>query len=550
MKKFKILSIIALIVVAGCQKQVFNKTPQAFFSEDDVWNDMSLIKKFENSIYQGLRTWHTPNNRYTPYALYCSDAMNAEDLGNDYEINVGGIAPDLTGGLDTWSINYNYIRMANIFLSRIGKVDVGTDQEKKVLEGEVKFIRARLYFDLIRNYGGVPLITNVFSLDDDFNVSRSSFEDCVDWIVKELDDAMDLLPLSRPDDEWGRVTKPVCLGLKAEVLLQANSKLHDPNEKPNGPLFSYTKNTWKECADAAKAVIDMPQFELQVVHSSQEYHDMLIRPNPSVIIFPQIFSSEFGTGTPINTLNGLPQFGGWMEVGPLQGLVDEFEMKNGKRIHEPGSGYDPSPGTIYDNRDLRFYADISFNGSTWQNETFDVVYPDGFNVNTQFSTTGYLQRKFKDESLPVNIETPVWPRLRLATLYLIYAEAEYELGNDAVARMYVNKVRERVQMPDINSSGEDLFKDIQHERRIELCFENYRYFDVRRWKIASVVENEPAMGIIWKKKDVNGGTEPSNLEYSIEVFQQRKFPEKFYYLPIPQNEMDRSSSLTQNPGYN
>src|SRR5690606_29289865 len=115
-------------------------------------------------------------------------------------------------------------------------------------------------------------------------------------------------------------------------------------------------------------------------------------------------------------------------------------------------------------------------------------------------------------------DTP-WVWLRLATIYLNYAEAQYELGNEEEARLYVNKVRNRVGLPDITSSGEDLFKDIQHERRVELCFESYRFFDVRRWMIAESTENEDAIGIVWSKRDESGNLSPSGkLEYEFQVF--------------------------------
>jgi hypothetical protein len=370
----------------------------------------------------------------------------------------------------------------------------------------------------------------------------------VDWIVKELDEATELVPLTRPSNEWGRITKGICLGTKAEVLLNANSKLHNPSSDANGKLFSYDKNTWQDCADAAKAVIDMPQYELQTVETWKDYADIFLHPNPE-IIFARVFSIDYAEANYINRVNGPLSLGGSGETQALQGLVDAFQMANGKDIHEPGSGYDPSPETIYNNRDLRFEANINHRGSVWQNYAFQLVLPGGYDVTVKSTTTGYPVRKFLDESRAINQPGAMWSRLRLATIYLVYAEAQFELGNEDEARKYVNKVRNRVKLPDINSSGDELFKDIQHERRIELCFEGYRFYDVRRWMIAMETENQPAMGIVWKKLDSNGNLDPNgNLTYTFEVFQNRSFSAKFYYLPIPKNEIVRTN-LEQNPDY-
>lgn len=549
MKTINILFLMILLIGGGCQKQVLDKPPKDFFTEADVWNDFGLLKQFENRIYEGLGSWDVGNAGNIMLASYSDEAMSAENLNNAYNINAGNISPDATGAFgNIWTLRYQYIRMANIFLSKIDDVVLGTSEERSTLKGEVKFLRAKMYFDLIQNFGGVPLITKVFELNDEFQVPRNGYQEIVDWIVQELDDATELVPLSRPSDQWGRITKGICLGTKAEVLLNANSKLHKPNSDPNGKLFSYDKNTWQDCADAAKAVIDMPMYELQKVETWKDYANIFIHPN-SEIIFARVFSTEFQSGGRLNEVNGPPRLGAWMETQALQGLVDDYEMANGKGIFDPGSGYDPSPETIYNNRDMRFDANINHRGSVWKNVAWELVHPDGYDVNLKFTTTGYPVRKFLDETLLINNMSAIWPRLRLATIYLVYAEAQFELGNEDLAREYVNKVRNRVHLPDINSSGDELFKDIQHERRIELCFEGYRFYDVRRWMIAMETENKPAIGINWKKLDQNGNLDPNGtLTYTLDVFQNRVFKPNFYYIPIPRSEMEKTD-LEQNPGY-
>src|SRR5690606_33627476 len=472
---------ILMIFVVGCEEKVLDKLPRDVFSEVDVGGDIELVQKFQNTIYAGLGYWAVGNYIDT-YAMYSDEAMVGEDL-NVYYFNRGELAPDNMGRIEPiWGLRYEYIRKANIFLSQIDQVE-GDEERKRVMKGEVKYLRARMYFDLIKLWGGVPLITEAMTLDDDFMVSRNSYEEIVDWIVKELDEATEMVPANRDPADFGRVTKGACLGTKSNVLLHANSKLHDPGTTPNGPLFDYTKDTWQECADAAKAVIDMPQYSLQPVATWQDYHRIFIEPNPEMV-FVKLYHNNYGNSSRHFVGPNAPiKDGGWAELDPLQGLVDEFEMANGMRIYEAGSGYDPSPETIYSNRELRFYANILYHGSTWKTP-LEFVHPGGIEVSTPpWTIPGYLMRKFMDERIALwqeNGNTP-WIWIRLATMYLNYAEAQYELGNEEEARKYVNIIRNRVGLPDINSSGEELFEDIQHERRIELVFENHRFFDVRRW---------------------------------------------------------------------
>lgn len=548
--KYFIMILLGTLVVFSCEDQVLNKNPRDFFSEVDVWSDIELVKKFQNTIYDGLGYWAI-GNYIVPYAVASDEAKIGEDLGI-YFFNRGDISSDNMGRFEpVWSMRYNFIRKANIFLSRIDDVDGASEVDKAVLKGEVKFIRARMYFDLIKLFGGVPLITGVFQLSDDFTVSRNSYEEIVDWIVKELDEAKEMVPEIRPSGEWGRVTKGACLAQISEVLLHANSELHKPNTLPNGPLFDYTKNSWQECADAAKAVIDMSHYNLQPVETWKDYHGIFLKPN-SEMIFARVYHNNYGSASRHITGPNAPiKDGGWAELCPIQNLVDDFQMTNGLSISDPNSGYDPSPEKIYENREMRFYANILYQGSTWKTP-LEFIHPGGQEVSTPpWTIPGYELRKFMDETTELWKEaddTP-WVWLRLATIYLNYAEAQYELGNEEEARNYVNKIRDRVGLPNISSSGSDLFKAIQHERRIELCFENYRYFDVRRWMIADSTENKDAIGIVWSKKDESGNIDPSGkLGYEFQTFQERAFYEKMYYLPIPIDEMNKTD-LEQNPGY-
>jgi hypothetical protein len=174
--------------------------------------------------------------------------------------------------------------------------------------------------------------------------------------------------------------------------------------------------------------------------------------------------------------------------------------------------------------------------------------PTGWN----YAQTGYTMRKHMDESVDFLKTASTTPEIyfRLAGIYLNYAEAEYHLDNEDIARKYVNKIRNRVHLPDIHSSGQELLKDIRHERRIELTYEQYhRFNDLRRWMLAEKELSKDAKGIAWKK--VNGQGELSDdgkLTYNFITAQHRSFKKRMYYLPIPKSEIEKTD-LQQNWGY-
>src|SRR5699024_7655145 len=202
---------------------------------------------------------------------------------------------------------------------------------KKRLKGEMKFIRAWSYAKLTNFFGGIPLITEPFELKDDFGVKRESYQASIDWIIKELDETVEMVPAHVPADEWGRVTKGAVLALKSRVLLYAASKLHDPGTEPSGPLYDYNKdNKWEAVAAAAKEVIDMGQYSLVEVGDWKDYQDMFLH-NTSEIIFAKPYSSQYRqNGANIGLVNSPNGYNGWSGNVPTQDLVNAFQMKDGK----------------------------------------------------------------------------------------------------------------------------------------------------------------------------------------------------------------------------
>jgi hypothetical protein len=416
----------------------------------------------------------------------------------------------------------------------------------------VTFLRAYAYFQLVSDYGGVPLIKEPFDLNADFKVPRSSYEDCVDFIVQELDLAASLLPASAPSTSLGRITAPLAMAIKSRVLLYAASSQWNPAKD---------QAKWKAASDAAKAVIDLGQFELY----TGNYADIFTTLN-NELIGVRLSNKQYNW----SAFDGIEMmcypsgFHGWAAFAPTQNLVDAFGTADGRLLTDPLSGYDPQHP--YLNRDPRFYADIVYDGRLLGNPAF-VTYrvsatnptgtaaefyeggldsPQGLDTWNN-SETRYTFRKYMDTTYDFNATTQTnkfWILSRLSEIYLNYAEAEFHLGHEAVAREYLDLIRERAGIPTpLTETGEALENRIRNERQVELCFEGHRYYDVRRWKIAETTQNA-AIGQVIINRAPDG-----TKTYTFQTLEQRYFDPANYLLPIPKTEINRTG-LPQNPGYN
>lgn len=540
---------LLLVSISSCKKDFLNKKPLNAYSENDVWSNLNLVETYVNSKYRALPHFYNWNTVF-PSASGLSAASDEGFCQWDYEdvwlFNLGQVTPDNLS-MDAWSAYYGFIRDCNTFFEHIDAVP-GDSTMKKRLTGEMKFIDAWCYFDLASRYGGVPLITKVYTLSDSsYTVPRDSYDECINFVIKDLDEAIDLLPVAYSGSDIGRATKGAAMALKSRALLYAASLLNNP---------SNNQDKWKAAADAAKALIDLADQGTYSLYQGADYTKIFLEKfNSEIILSYNInatsnsFYGDFESY--LNVMIGPNGYHGWSSYTPSQHLVDEFEMKNGKEISETGSGYDPA--NPYLNRDPRFYADILFNGAQFRGRAYE-SFVGGFDSpqssieNWNASLSGYNWRKYANEGEPIDeaIGTDQsWVIFRLAEIYLNYAEATYHLGDETTARKYLNLIRGRnsVNMPPVLSTGTDLLHAIQKEREIELCFEGHRFFDVRRWKIAMQTENQPLKRVNIEKS--SSGT----FTYSYPILQDRKFYDQNYLYPIPKYEIDKNAKLVQNPGY-
>lgn len=556
-----LILITCLPVFISCKKDFLDIQATDRISEQALLADSSLFEDFVTNRYIGVRLQDKEGDGTNPgfgrafeYAMWSSltDESIYNNDDNTWLVQRGLLAPENTGIAGTiWARSYRSIRECNWALQNIDKVTMSADHKTRVT-AELRFIRAYRYHDLIRNYGGVVLMGNdVYNLSDNLQdpklFTRSSLQESMNYVLGELDAAEAGLPVNNASN-WanGRATKGAALGLKSRLALYAASPL-------------YNTGTWAAAVTAAQAVISLNKYSLYTGGYANLFLDATGANTET--IFARLYTKNAGH-THMEIANGPNGYGGWGGNLPLQNLVDDYQMDNGKPITDGTSGYDAQ--NPYVNRDPRFYATIIYNGSTYRGATVETFTPGGKDSkdgpeNWNTSKTGYYLKKYMNDAYPLqnpwgNAGFQPWYYIRYAEILLNFAEASNEAsGADVVpagstlsARTAVNLIRARAGMPALAAGlSQTAMRDaIRNERRVELAFEEHRFYDVRRWKIADVTENKPAQGINITKS----GT---TLTYATKVaLDGRAFAAKHYWLPIPRAEIQASGNkIQQNTGY-
>ncbi|WP_455077743.1 RagB/SusD family nutrient uptake outer membrane protein [Prevotella histicola] len=414
----------------------------------------------------------------------------------------------------------------------------------RMWRAEAHFLRAYFNFELLKRYGPIPIIKSTLDINKDYSdTPRPTMKEVVEFIANDCDmaaDSLELTPWRNMNDAFGRATKGAALALKSRLLLYAASPLYvdfgdiDEANKPSDATL------WKAAADAAKAVIDLNQYELAPAYDDLFKNDFQNK--------EYIFVRRYPSNSDFEKSNFPISYGGKGGTNPSQNLIDDYEMLDGTAFDwsDPVKAAHP-----FENRDERLLATVLMNGVLFKGKRI-ATYPGGADAmpNPNATKTGYYLRKFLNEN--VNIQTGggsdghVVPLFRLAEIYLSYAEAlnEYDPTNPDIA-VYLNKIRERVSLPDVPSglTQEQMRTLIHHERRVELAFEEHRFWDVRRWKVASSTLGAPVKGVKITQDDAG------NFTYSPVQVEQRVFQPKMYWYPIPQSEVLKLHHWEQNKGW-
>jgi hypothetical protein len=591
--------IIFFALFFACQDGSDLLDPEtAGISEEDVFSDARNTMLFLNDIYgdivpvvpqTGNKGMRWPGQDAMLEVSTDNGSTNLPTSGAFYSFNAGSwTALTSTFSTTEWNADWVSIRACNLFLSHIDSVPLNAEYQfdanvKKIRKGEGIFLKAFFYSEMFKQFGGLPIIDKVISITEEMNLPRSTVDETVDYIAGLCDQAAALLPLAHSDADYGRATKGAALALKARILLYAASPLWNNPSRPDDSPFrgKYGEAKWEKAARAANDVINLGQYQLHDNISTL----FITRVNPE-LIFVHV-NQPCSWMTSISVPSKLYPPGNFGKSGCNQvtwNLIKEYEvLKDGKAysIDDPLSGYDPN--NPYINRDPRFYRDCMFNGYRFQGQAAEfgvavsgVSDPAHNPVEAGSYYTHVYSIKFADLSLVVNFDArdpsrgsrtnQNYPYLRYAELLLNYAEAMNEafgpevdgLGNGKTALWAVNQVRTRVQypadaeeylgqtggMPPVSSglAKEEMREKIRHERRIELSFEEHRFWDVRRWMI-----DPAAMTVIQAQIPVwqaNG-----TVIYEIRTIQTRVFETKMYRMPIPEQQIYTNPNLLQNPGW-
>jgi starch-binding outer membrane protein, SusD/RagB family len=614
-KTFKILMIVSMVAfLFSCKKaDVFlDKKPLGDYSEIDVWNDPSLIETFVNSMYRNALGF--------PFSIErLSDYSDETLFTPDWDVTNFNKSLITSDGLLGWQVDwatphtlhfrwdplYANVRRTNIFFSKIKTVKGDATVLAKVdnLKGQAYFMRAWTYFYLTQLYGGVPIITKAYTLTDKYDVPRNTYEECISFVLDQIDSAAIYLPADAyPTD--GHVTRGAALAFKARILLYAASDLHNSTKNSavtsgfsNPELLGYVGGDatarWTAAKNAAKAVVDLAKYTLYKATPApgdsiaQNFVELFTSKGTSEDILLQFFTpktDEDWDGYNPGLYCGPNGYHNWGNNTPLGDIVDEYEMKDGSKFDWTNLVHKANP---YVKREARFYASILYEGVPWRKRPDDglkidpfskiqtgYVYNAGNMIKAGLDTrsgpiedwnggkTGYYLRKYVDPTVdPQYVKQDVpFKHLRYGEVLLNYAEACIELGQDAEARTYINMIRTRAGQPNLPAlAGDPLRQAYRHERRVELAFEDHRFWDVRRWIIgpeaykqtsAVDVRYTAATATVAAYRQTDGST------WSAPIYAKKDTPgdarawdKKCYFFPIMRDEMNKNTKLIQNPGY-
>ncbi|WP_286879719.1 RagB/SusD family nutrient uptake outer membrane protein [Proteiniphilum sp. UBA7639] len=568
MKKIYLLPLTLCLSFFSCD---FDQFPTESISYEDVFRDPLKVEGYITGLYSYLPNEGSYHSVAGAMLSSASDE-SASTAPSDITLLTDGSLTARSNNPDAnWGNSYQYLADINLGLENLHLL---TNERQNTIDqyiGEMKFLRAYIHFELVKRYGGIPLANKLFSLDD-LNIERNSFEECINFILEDCNEAANLLP--DPNNiAFGRASNGAALALKSRVLLYAASPLYNSSgiNNDNNPLIcygNYDPDRWELAATAAHEVISLNYYNIfqtraitdnlndsQVAQYGEENYRKLfttITGNKELIFSRTASLNNIieKDNTPVGFTNGNGR------TSPSQQMVDAYGMIDGKYIED--SSYDKEQP--YLKRDPRFEASIFYNGKKWPGRAIETFQGGEDMKGTIYSKTGYYLSKFSEPTVVISgSQTNTYhcfPMIRYAEILLNYAEAMNNAygpdtdpkGYGLTARDALKQIRARVLRPqhtDVTgvTTKEQMNKAIKHERQVELAFEEHRYFDLKRWKEAQNILSKPLMGVIIQKIQ-----DSYTYDYSY-VAETRQFQDRLYFYPISQSEMSKNKALVNNPGW-
>lgn len=636
MKKIFIISAILILTINFSCKDYLDIVPDNVATIDYSFRNKVSAEKFLFTCYSYLPNIGSP---VSDPAIMASDEIYTfetaiTDVYNNSAYNIKRGRQNISSPIHNFWDGENGanslfigIRDCNIFLENIELVHDLTENERNQWIAEVKFLKAYFHYYLFRMYGPIPIIEENLPISAGINevrIYREPVDEVVDYITKLIDESVTHLPMTIQNfsSDLGRITKPIALAIKAEVLVTAASPLFNGNTAYNNTVDSrginlfnpqYDDDKWNKAMIACRNAIDTV---LLANHKLYEFNDSrysVSEETKQIMTIRNAFGERWNQeviwgmtyNSNIHQRRSLPNFTQehiqmttmYNSIATPINIAELFYSENGVPIDEDlnydfQNRYLTSPVTdssqIYylgqnfetallnQNREPRFYANLGFDGGVWfgngrykdigmgsPNETSWILKAKAGEVSGKVSTlhysaTGYFVKKYShfetSGTTSLSYNRMSFPAIRLADLYLLYAEARNEfLGPDAEVYEYINKVRERAGLkgvieswenystyPDKPLTKEGLREIIQQERMIELIFEGKRFWDVRRWKIAEDTFNKPI-----KAWNIDGKT--TNEYYNAITIESMEFNIRDYFWPIKEHSLRVNPNLIQNP---
>lgn len=586
-KKYILLLIATSVAMFGCEDYLM-VPPEAEISKEDVFGTYVTYQGFIDPMYQllveynshsiccgqnlGGETYSTTswNTAYMAVnGLYKGLSYNNRSNFQSFNKNDGGIRPNSWKG----------IRRANIAISSIDLLLEATDQEKDFLLGQAYFFRAFFHWDFARAYGSIPYFDEVLGDNVDFprywedaETGKKNWQALAERVCKDLDEAAKYLPETWPNQaaNLGRITKGAALALKAKTLLYAGSPLMNEDA---GNSATFDKEYMERAAAAAVEILKMADNGIYSLTPFENYTDNFYRNDGSYALTKEtIFwkhSKENGSGLfnikigrlylgKSNVLSG--PGGNNVVESPTQNFVDMFEMADGTLYK---TEYDNNNDRRWGDRDPRFrhniYVDRDVYGKSDESLVLELYNNEpgmGMksyqSLQTPYHVKKYWPKGANNKETDYNQFRLTTPYIRLAEIYLIYAEAVYEAYNDGnasapgyslTAYEAVNKVRNRAGMPSVSAGNLQYssFRElVRNERAVELCFEGHYWYDIRRWKTAENLYPDGLQTIVFDKDWTS---------FSREHLVDFIFEPRHYWLPFIESETQLFVGFPQNPGW-
>lgn len=615
------------LVISSCEKYL-DKEEKSIVSEEEAFKNFVNFQGYTEELYNCIVNFS--NNYWTNSWNWGEDEITSTagnyhfvhkvDNGNFWgwqsqhdgwgagwmeqsDFDTG--YPDNRTHRDLWNAAWYGLRKISIAMENLDKMTEATDEERRIIKGQLLFFRGWFHHRLMEYFGGLPYINQVLT-DDNVTLPRLSYHECADLVAADFREAADLLPIDWDNTDVGRrtlgknqlrINKIMALGYLGKNYLWAGSPLM--NFESTGDR-SYNAEYCKKAAEAfgeLLSLVESGQTQYKLL-DFDKYHlnfytlsENWALPGSTEAIFRGPYKAANNThyGTSKQYIPSVVSDGDALKFLPTSNYVNYYGMANGLPINDitqadPASGYDPE--FPWKNRDPRFYNDILFDGVKVINGTitdtdlpqeqrrYAQLYTGGSYRNIQNgSQTGYVLRKFVPLTANKYDRAYDWgpnmhiyvPYMRLADVYLMYAESAL-MGYNAItgkssnydknAVEAINVIRERAGVEAVNmlflGSQASLLSELRRERAVELAFEGHRFNDLRRWLLLTEKPYTIKTAIEFDRGSTNNTSDPSQnkiLNIRERILLERKFTNKHYWLPLKVNDVSMYVEFGQNPGW-